>query len=45
MNMTVADTTGKVIFSGKGTANMTIPAMAGVNIVNIDGKVYKVIVR
>lgn len=45
MNMTVADTTGKVIFSGKGTASMSILAMAGVNIVNIDGKVYKVIVR
>ena len=45
MNMTVADTTGKVTFSGKGAASMSIPAMAGVNIVNIDGKVYKVIVR
>lgn len=41
----VADIAGKRIFAGEGTDNMRIAATAGVHIVNIDGKAYKLIVR
>lgn len=41
----VADISGKRIYSGEGTANMRIAAPAGVNIVTIGSKAYKIVVR